>query len=96
MESMKSISCKLTMPQLQNRSATVIAELKALLLSRDASSNGFAYSFNASDDIPDRLTAFIRAEKICCGLLTFQLTVKENEVKLAHHQPGSTKEFLEE
>lgn len=51
----KPITCKLTTPELQKRKATVIAELKALVLTRKELVNGFAYEFNATGEILDQL-----------------------------------------
>jgi hypothetical protein len=92
----KPITCKLTTPELQKRKATVIAELKALVLNRKELSNGFAYEFQGSDEILDKLNTFIKTERVCCDFFTFQLTVEENTALLNITGPEGAKEFLKE
>ena len=99
METLKEqarISCKLTTPELQKRKATVIAELKALVLSRKELTNGYAYEFNGTDEILDKLNAFIKTERMCCDFFTFQLTIEENKALLNIIGPEGTKEFLKQ
>ena len=78
----KALTCKLTTPELRRRKATVIAELKALVLSRIELANGYVYTFKSKDDILDKLTDFIKTERMCCDFLTFQLTVFEDTALL--------------
>jgi hypothetical protein len=92
----KSISCKLTTPELQQRKATVISELKPLVRSREQLSNGFRYHFEGGDDILDRLNTFIKTERMCCDFFVFQLTVEEDTIMLAITGPDGSKEFLKE
>src|SRR5687767_6146074 len=68
----KSVACKLTTPELQKRKATVIAELKALVLTRKELPDGFAYEFNGADEILDKLNTFIKTERMCCDFFIFQ------------------------
>jgi hypothetical protein len=92
----KPITCKLTTPELQKRKATVIAELKALVLNRKELSNGFSYEFQGSDEVLDKLNTFIKTERLCCDFFTFQLTVEENTALLNLTGPEGAKEFLKE
>ena len=92
----KSFTCKLTTPELQKRKATVIAELKARVLTRKELSNGFGYEFNGSDEILDKLNDFIKTERMCCDFFTFQLTVEEDKALLNITGPQGAKEFLKE
>lgn len=92
----KPITCKLITPELQQRKATVIAELKALVLNRKELSNGFSYEFLGTDEILDKLNAFIKTERLCCDFFTFQLTVEENTALLSLTGPEGAKEFLKE
>jgi hypothetical protein len=92
----KSISCKLTTPELQQRKATVIAELKALVKSREELPQGFRYQFEGSDDILDKLNTFIKTERMCCDFFVFELTVDENRALLTISGPDGAKEFLKE
>ena len=92
--SSKPLSCKLTTPELQKRKATVIAELKALVINRKELPNGYRYEFAATDDILDKLASFIKTERMCCDFFTFELTVEQTSSLLAITGPDGTKEFL--
>jgi hypothetical protein len=92
----KPVTCKLTTPELQKRKATVIAELKAIVVSRNELSNGFGYEFEATDEILDKLNTFIKTERMCCDFFTFQLTIEENKAMLNITGPEGAKEFLKE
>lgn len=90
------VVCKLTTPELQKRKATVIAELKSLVLSRKELANGYSYKFEATDEILDKLNLFIKTERLCCDFFTFQLTVEESNVVFDITGPEGAKEFLKE
>jgi hypothetical protein len=92
----KPITCKLTSSELQKRKATVIAELKAAVLSRKELTNGYGYEFAGTDEILDKLNTFIKTERMCCEFFTFQLTVEENKTLLTITGPEGTKEFIKE
>lgn len=92
----KPITCKLTAPELQRRKATVIAELKALVVGRNELSNGYAYEFAGTDEVLDKLNTFIKTERMCCDFFTFQLTVEDNRALLNITGPEGAKEFLKE
>lgn len=92
----KKITCKLTTPELRQRKATVIAELKALVIKRTELANGFSYEFNGTDDILDKLNTFIKTERMCCDFFTFQLTVEDAKAMLNITGPAGVKEFLKE
>ena len=92
----KPVTCKLTTPELQKRKATVIAQLKALVVIKKELSNGYSYEFEGTDDNLDKLNTFIKAERLCCDFFTFQLTVEENKARLNITGPAGAKEFLKE
>jgi hypothetical protein len=92
----KTITCKLTTPELQKRKATVIADLKALVLERKELENGFSYKFEGTDEILDKLNDFIKTERLCCDFFTFQITVEEQTAVLNITGPNGAKEFLKE
>ena len=92
--SSKPLSCKLTTPELQKRKATVISELKALVINRKELPNGYRYEFAATDDILDKLASFIKTERMCCDFFTFDLIVEQTSTLLAITGPDGTKEFL--
>ena len=94
--SSKPLPCQLTTPELQRRKATVIAELKALVINREELPNGYLYEFAASDDILDKLASFIKTERMCCDFFTFQLTVEQTTTLLTITGPDGAKEFLKQ
>lgn len=83
-------------PELQKRKATVIAELRALVISRKELANGYRYGFAATDNILDKLASFIETEKICCDFFNFYLTVEQNTTLLTITGADGTKKFLKE
>ena len=91
-----SVSCKLTTPELQRRKATVIAELKALVLAKTELPNGYSYKFEGTDDLLDKLNTFIKTERMCCDFFTFQLTVEDTKAILAITGSQGAKQFLKD
>jgi hypothetical protein len=94
--SAKPVTCKLTTPELQKRKATVIAELKTLVVSRKELSDGYSFEFNGSDEILDKLNTFIKTERMCCDFFTFQLTVEGEKAILNITGGEGAKAFLKE
>jgi hypothetical protein len=92
----KEVKCKLTTSELQKRKASIIAELKALVLHRQELENGFSYKFEGKDEILDKVNIFIKTERMCCDFFTFQLTVEENTALLNITGPEGAKEFLKD
>jgi hypothetical protein len=92
----KPITCKLTTPELQKRKATVIAELRALVIERRETADGYVFAFQADDQTIDKLVDFIKTERQCCDFFTFQLTIEENNASLNISGPEGAKEFLKQ
>ena len=92
----KTLTCKLTTPELQKRKATVIAGLKALVLDRRELVDGYSYRFEGRDENLDKIHEFIKTERMCCDFFIFQLTVDGNEALLSITGPAGAKEFLKE
>ena len=92
----KPVTCKLTTPEFQKRKATVIADVKSLVLERKELEDGYSYKFEGKDEILDKLNDFIKTERMCCDFLTFQVTVEENIVLLQITGPNGAKEFLKD
>lgn len=90
------LSCKLTTPELQQRKATVIAELKKLLLEKAELNNGYRYKFDGSDNMLDLLNSFIKTERLCCDFFTFTLTASNDKNFTLHDLTGpeGIKEFI--
>lgn len=92
----KTVTCKLTTPELQKRKATVIADLKTLVIERKELTDGYSYKFEGSDANLDKLNDLIKTERMCCDFFTFQVTVEENVAILNITGPNGAKEFLKE
>jgi hypothetical protein len=92
----KPVTCKLTTPELQKRKASVIADLKALVLERKELENGYSYKFEGKDEILDKLNDFIKTERMCCDFFTFQIRVEENTAMLTITGTKDAKEFLKD
>ena len=92
---LNSVSCKLTTPEFQRRKATVIAELKALIMAKKELPNGYSYEFEGTDSLLDKLNTFIKAERMCCDFFTFQLTVQDTKTFLAITGSEAAKQFLQ-
>jgi len=94
----KSLTCKLTTRELQERKRTVIADLKAALLERVEIANGMRYKFPGADRDIEKLVSFIKTERMCCGFFTFTLIVSEDDqpVWLELTGPEGVKDFIRE
>jgi len=92
----KEIVCKLTRPDMQKRKATVIASLKRNILETKELDNGFAFKFKGSDTMVDKLTSFVKTERLCCAFFDFDLSVKGDGslAWLAIAGPKGTKNFI--
>lgn len=95
MKNAKTLTCKLTTPDLQKRRATVISELKGLVIRKQPLTSGLKFSFESQDEVLDKLVDFIKSERLCCDFLSFQLSVVEDTATLEITGPEGTKDFLE-
>lgn len=92
-----TFKCKLTSPELRERKATVIAELKQMMKKKKELKDGYAYKFSGSDDVVAKLNEFIKTESECCDFFKFKLTVSSNKSEAWLHITGEkgVKEFIE-
>ncbi|MEX2564336.1 MAG: hypothetical protein WD431_00155 [Cyclobacteriaceae bacterium] len=90
------LSCKFTTPELRQRKATVINDLKKLVLEKQETAKGFRYRFDVSDKTLDLLIDFIKTERLCCEFFTFSLTADgtESQTWLDLSGPEGVKEFI--
>lgn len=90
------MQCKLTAPELRERKATVIAQLKNQVLQKTELENGFAYRFEGADAMLDALVAFVKMERRCCDFFNFQLSIRGDgrEAWLEITGPEGTKDFI--
>ncbi len=89
-----NLTCKLTTPELKLRKATVIADLKMLILERHELDKGFRYTFESDDRVLDKLNDFIKTERLCCDFFTFHLVVDGPSATLIITGPEGAKDFL--
>lgn len=91
----KTLSCKLTSPELRKRKQEVIAELKKLTLEKSELTNGYSYKFNGTDEMLDMLNDFIKSERQCCDFFNFRITVTNDAfVWLDIYGRKGAKEFI--
>lgn len=90
------IACKLTTPELQKRKATVLASLRKQVVKRKELADGYAFTFNGTDQMLDELTEFIKTERACCDFFTFDVSVRgdQSEIVLMITGPEGAKEFV--
>ena len=93
-----TLACKLTTPELQERKRTVIAELKKALIEIVEIENGIKYKFQSTDEIIDRVSTFIKTERLCCDFFDFKLSVAAETgfMWLELSGPKGTVEFVNE
>jgi hypothetical protein len=91
-----ALTCKLTSPELQQRKATTITNLKKQMLGKKELKNGFAYKFNGSDAMVDELATFVKTERICCDFFIFNLSISgdKSEAWLEITGPKGAKDFI--
>ena len=84
----------MTAPELQQRKATIIAELKRSVIRRIELDHGYVYEFDGNDLLLDHLVAFIKTERMCCDFFTFLLEVNGQKTTLTITGPEGAKAFL--
>lgn len=95
MSTPRTLACKLTTPELQERKRTVITHLKASLKDRRELPDGVSYGFDGSDEMIDLLSAFIKTERLCCDFFEFNLAISANgSARLSLTGPEGTKAFI--
>lgn len=89
-----TLTCKLPTPELQRRRATVIAELKKIMIRKEEIQDGLQFTFDSNDETLQKLLEFIKSERLCCDFFAFQLSVSGESATLGITGPEGTKEFL--
>ena len=90
----KEMVCKLTSPELRKRKETVLADLRKQVIEKKELSNGYAFKFEGSDAMIDKLNEFIKTERQCCDFFTFNITASGNEVWLELTGEDGVKDFI--
>ena len=92
----KIVACKLTGPELQKRKQEVLQSLRKAVLERHELSDGYKYKFAGSDEMLDKLVAFIKSERSCCTFFTFNLHIEDNKTPISLYitGPDGAKEFI--
>ncbi|HET9486144.1 MAG TPA: hypothetical protein VFO54_01845 [Chryseosolibacter sp.] len=91
----KTLTCKLSTPELQLRRATIIRSLKELVLKKEDIDGGLRFTFDGTDEVLDKLLDFIKSERLCCDFLGFHLSIEGETATLKMTGPEGTREFLE-
>ena len=78
-EDKKAFACKLSSPELQKRKATVIAQLKSIIVEKVELAKGFSYKFKNTDATIDLLANFIKTERECCDFFNFNMFVSRDQ-----------------
>ena len=95
----RQLACKLTTPALQTRRATVIADLKSVLINKQIIDDGLVFTFPSHDQVLVQLIDFIKSERVCCDFLSFKLTISADNADNATLEitgPPGTQAFLEQ
>jgi hypothetical protein len=91
----KTLSCKLTSPELRKRKEQVIAKLKKQVIEKQALTNGFKYKFKGTDELLDEITSFIKSERQCCDFFNFNIAVNNDSfIWLEISGQDGAKEFI--
>jgi hypothetical protein len=92
----RTIACKLTSPEMQQRKATVIASLKKQVIEKKELKNGYSYKFKGTDSIVDELADFVKTERLCCDFFDFELKVAgdASSAWLTITGPKGAKDFI--
>jgi hypothetical protein len=91
-----TFKCKLTSPEFRERKATVIADLKSMMIKKKELKDGYAYKFSGSDEVVAKLNEFIKTESECCDFFKFKLTVNDKKSEAWLHITGEkgVKDFI--
>ena len=90
------LACKLTSAELQVRKATVIRELRTLILSKAELPDGFLYQFASTTANAARVVSFIETESLCCAFFSFESWETDGKLWLRITGPEGAKEFLQD
>lgn len=90
----RELSCKLTSPELRKGREEVIAVLKAKILETQELADGYKYIFDATDEMLDQLTTFLKSERPCCDFFDFRLAISDKIVWLSITGPDAAKDFI--
>ncbi len=71
----RTIACKLTTPEMQQRKATVIASLKKQVIEKKELENGYSFRLKGTDSIVDELADLVKTERLCCDFFDFSIKV---------------------
>lgn len=90
------VACRLSDAELRNREATLVAQLKSLLIETEELADGYAFTLPGDEKCFAAAADLIMAERECCPFLTFELIAQPNlgPVIVRATGPGAAKEFL--
>jgi len=91
------VACSLTEPELAQRRAGVLADVRRSAQEARWLADGVGLRFTATPESLAMLATFVDLERRCCAFLRFQLTVEPGggPVWLTLTGPPGTREFLQ-
>jgi hypothetical protein len=92
----KPLVCKLSSKEVEERKAGIITELKKEMIERKELPNGYAFKFKGDDASIDRLIAFVKSERQCCGFFNYSVSITEEYALLELTGPEGAKDFVTE
>ena len=87
-----TVSCSLTDAEMKARRKLVRAELLPKMISFTEISNGLEVIFPAA--LSEKVSEFVEFEQACCGFLSFDTNVLDNQLHLCVTGPENAKETL--
>lgn len=94
MEKPKEMVCKLTGPELQKRKAGILTDLRKQVIEKKELADGYAFRFDGSDAMMDKLNEFIKTERQCCDFFTFHVEVSGGDAWLKLTGGEGMKNFI--
>jgi len=90
------LACKLTPIKLQQRKASLVAELRNRIIETAETEKGFRYRFGWTEETGDLVKRFIDAERQCCDFLNFSKSLTDDRLFLLMEISGpcGTKDFI--
>ncbi|HEV7395570.1 MAG TPA: hypothetical protein VGN86_03580 [Pyrinomonadaceae bacterium] len=90
------VACALTEPELQERRANLLKNVRTAVLEGKEMENGYAYRFPSDEKWIAELANLISLERRCCPFLNFDLKLEPGfgPIWLELTGPPGTREFL--
>lgn len=92
------IACSLSERERSERERAIAGDVMSGITETRELPDGYAFRFPGDDPWPERIQAFVLAERRCCPFFTFELTFHpaQGPIWLRLRGPDGTKAFVEE